>query len=379
MTEPGPSSYAFLSSLFSLSAKTMMRLSNYVAGIFCVVFVFVFALLHDSSHFDLASRLPVSRRFGPISSSARVSVNCSHRQYVPSAWETQWVTEADDTAANDSICPTMQASADLSNQWLAGVEACKQDSATCWPVLPDRVFSKFVKECTHAGASGHGGGRVTVVEEHIEPLVGHMRHPLALQACVPPGKQAVDIQDRSYLLLLGDDHAAVRARHPGRAILVDAGTNTYESSLGYLIPAYAAAGIHFDAIYAWEATPADALQYWASVPDDVKPRLHFYNAPVTPQPGSTMNPVAWIRDMYRPGDYIVFKLDVDNDAVEGELIQQVLDMEGAEGMIAEMFFEKHYDAAELRPHFGSPRTKYPAALRLMHELRVKGVRVHYWP
>jgi hypothetical protein len=181
------------------------------------------------------------------------------------------------------------------------------------------------------------------------------------------------IQDRSYLMLGGDDPGAVRARHPGRAILVDAGTNKYATSLGYLIPAYAAAGIHFDAIYAWESTPASALEYWASVPDDVKPRLHFYNAPVTPAPGSAMNPVEWIQKMYRPGDYIVFKLDIDNDAVEGQLIQQVLDLEGVEGMVAEMFFEKHYSAADMKPYFGSPKT------RLMQELRVKGVRVHYWP
>ena len=67
-----------------------------------------------------------------------------------------------------------------------------------------------------------------------------------------------------------------------------------------------------DAVYAWEYTPANATQYWDSVPADVKPRLHFYNAPVTPEPGSDMNPVDWIRDLYQPGDYIVFKLDIDN-------------------------------------------------------------------
>ncbi len=303
---------------------------------------------------------------------------CTLVKYVPSAWERIWLADADDLAAREAMCATMQSSGDLSNQWLAGVAACGQDSATCWSALPDYVFSRFVKECKPAGAGGHGG-RGMVVEEFIEPLVGHMRHPLALPACVPPSGRAVNVQDRNYLMLLGDDHAAVRARHPGRAILIDAGTNKYASSLGYFVPTYAAAGIHFDAIYAWEATPANASQYWASVPADVMPRLHFYNAPVTPQPGSAMNPVDWIRDMYQPGDYIVFKLDIDNDAVESELIRQVLDLEGAEDIIAEMFFEKHYSAADMKPHFGLPKTQYPAALRLMHELRVKGVRVHYWP
>ena len=307
---------------------------------------------------------------------------CNLIEYVPSSWERKWLEDADGLAAREAICASMQASADLSKQWLTGVAACKLESATCWSALSEHVFSKFVKECSPAGSArglqAGGGGHGVVVEEYIEPLVGHMRHPFGLSACVPPGEHAVDVQDRTYLMLLGDDHAAVRARHPGRAILIDAGTNKYETSLGYLVPAYEAAGIHFDAIYAWEATRHNA-SYWDAVPADVKPRLHFYNAPVTPEPGSAMNPVDWIRDLYQPGDYIVFKLDIDNDAVEGELVQQVMAMENAGGIIAEMFFEKHFMAADMMQYFGSPQTQYPAALRLMHELRAKGVRVHYWP
>ena len=308
---------------------------------------------------------------------------CTPIEYVPSAWEKTWLADSDDLADRDAMCATMQASSGLSKQWLAGVAACKQDTAICGSALSERVFSKFVKECKPAGSAAglrSGGlGRGVVVEEYIEPLVGHMRHPFGLPACTPPGVASVDVQNRAYLMLLGDDAAAIRARYPGRAILFDAGTNKYTTSLGYLIPAYAEFGIHFDAVYAWEYTPANATQYWDSVPADVKPRLHFYNAPVTPEPGSAMNPVDWIRDLYQPGDYIVFKLDIDNDAVEGELVQQVLAMENAGGIIAEMFFEKHYTAADMKKHFGTPKTKYPAALRLMHELRAKGVRVHYWP
>jgi len=146
---------------------------------------------------------------------------------------------------------------------------------------------------------------------------------------------------------------AVTGMHPGRAILVDAGTNKFASSLGYLLPAYAAKGIQFDAIYAWESQPANPAEYWNSVPDGVKPRLHFYNAPVTPQANSSMNPVDWMKNMYRPGDYFVFKLDIDNDEVEGALVKQILDLGDASDMIAEMFFEKHYTAPEMKPHWKS--------------------------
>lgn len=306
-------------------------------------------------------------------SAAPKSEVCTLRAYTPSAWEDEWVGRLDAIYGQDAICPVMHQFSALSDDWLAGVAACKQAPA-CGSVLSTRVFSTFVKECAVGGRS-----KAVTVVEYIEPLVGHMRHPHALPACAKPGSRPVNIQDRSYLLLLGDASSAIRARRPGRAILVDAGTNTYGSSLGYLVPAYAAAGIHFDAIYAWERKPLNGSEYWATVPDDVKPRLHFYNAAVTPAAGSAMNPVDWIKNMHRPGDFIVFKLDIDNDDVESALIQQVMDLDGAGDMIAEMFFEKHYTATDMMPHFKKTHTEYPAAVRLMQALRVKGVRAHYWP
>lgn len=353
----------------------MTRIGNIAWPIFIVLAV---AWIRLFSYHDFPSAFQRPTRQGIASVSTPTPADCSRKQYVSSTWEVEWITNADSLYARDAICPTMQASGDLADQWLASVTACKDANTTCWLTLPERVFSKFVKECRQAGTTMYHG-RGIVVEEYIEPLVGHMRHPHALKACKPSSRRGAHVTDKNYLMLLGDDHAAVRARHPGRALLFDAGANMYATSLGYLIPTYAKAGIHFDAIYAWETTPANASQYWDSVPDDVRSRLHFYNAPVTPQPGSAMNPVDWIRDMYRPGDYIVFKLDIDNDAVESQLIQQVLDWDGAEDAIAEMFFEKHYSAADMKIYFGSPPTQYPAALRLMHKLRTKGVRAHYWP
>ena len=96
-----------------------------------------------------------------------------------SAWEGEWLTNADDLAAKEAMCPTMRASADLAALWLADVAACKQDAAACWPALPDRVFSKFVKECwSTVGPSGLriGGGRGMLVEERIERPFDHMPH-----------------------------------------------------------------------------------------------------------------------------------------------------------------------------------------------------------
>ena len=307
---------------------------------------------------------------------------CKLVEYVPSRWEQEWVDGADAIAAQESQCKVMRDAGDLSAQWLAGVAACQQDGGCAPDQVPLTVFSRLVRSCSPAAGAAEeaemAAAPVVVVEDAIEPLVGHMRHPHAIPGCEPHGVIRANVEDRTYIMLLGDKPAAVRARYPGRAILVDAGTNKYRTSLGWLVPSYAAAGVHFDAIYAWEATKHNA-SYWDAVPADVQPRLHFYNAPVTPEPGSAMNPVDWIRDMHRPGDFIVFKLDIDRDDIESAFIKQILDWPAAGEVIAEMFFEKHYASADMKRHFGTPATDYPGALRLMQSLRAHGVRAHFWP
>ena len=50
------------------------------------------------------------------------------------------------------------------------------------------------------------------------------------------------------------------------------------------------------------------------------------------------------------------------------------------GMIAEMYFEQHFDVAEMRSSFGSGLTTTLADVqRLFHDFRSKGLRLHYWP
>ena len=47
-------------------------------------------------------------------------------------------------------------------------------------------------------------------------------------------------------------------------------------------------------------------------------------------------------------------------------------------MIAEMFFEKHYNSKESDRFFGHPETTYPDAVKQLADLRASGLRIHYW-
>jgi hypothetical protein len=286
-------------------------------------------------------------------------------KYVPSEWEVDWMARVDSIT---QPCAELLAQQDRVAVWLAGATT---------PSSPDAsnatVFSYFEKTCVSES------GKRTIIKEPIEPLVGHLRHPHTPKPCTPPGQPAIDVQSRAYITLLDNSEDRLFDLYPGRKILIDAGTSTYDSSLHWFVQVYGERGIHFDTIYAWEARPMDATRYWAAVPDDIKPVLHFFNAPITTDPASRMNPITLIKDIAEPGDFVAFKLDIDNDDVESAIMAQLAADDCAIARIAEMFFEKHYASPDMAEYFGMPPVTLAQATRNFAVLRGKGLRLHYWP
>ena len=322
------------------------------------------ALLHERG---LGAQLgtPLGR------SSANAWVQVRRQTYSSSPWELEWVATIDDLHARSAACDAMARAPAKVEAWLSGVKASA--SATTPPDLDAAVFSHFDVQGID------GAGRPTVLRAPIEPLAGHMRHPLGLKECVPPGRNVTHVEDRSYLMLVGMGREDAARTYPGRHILVDAGTSTFNTSLAWLLTAYREHGIEFDEIHAWEARPLNASEYWASVPDDVATKLHYYNAPVTTSPASHMNPLRVIRDVARPGDFVAFKLDIDADALESQLMHQIMSDVALRSMISEMFVERHYASKQMAEYFGKQITTHPEALKDMVQMRATGLRVHYWP
>lgn len=58
-------------------------------------------------------------------------------------------------------------------------------------------------------------------------------------------------------------------------------------------------------IWAWEYVKQDPVAYWGEVPSDVKPRLHFYNTGITADTSSPDHPIAFIKKVVQPGDFLV--------------------------------------------------------------------------
>ena len=60
------------------------------------------------------------------------------------------------------------------------------------------------------------------------------------------------------------------------------------------------------------------------MPDHVKEVLAYNNVPADPTPGATENPLQQLIDLATPDDFVVMKIDIDNNPVEEAFIQQIL-------------------------------------------------------
>ena len=64
----------------------------------------------------------------------------------------------------------------------------------------------------------------------------------------------------------------------------------------------------------WEVRP-HAATFMQTVPADLKDRVHFFHRPISSEANHTDNPVRFVKQLYTPGDFVVFKLDVDHQAL----------------------------------------------------------------
>lgn len=75
----------------------------------------------------------------------------------------------------------------------------------------------------------------------------------------------------------------------------------------------------------------------------------------------------------------MFKLDIDNSALELSIMRQLLDQPKLLEGIAEMMFEMHYDHQDMRHWFQRPPQAWKDVLDLFLTARKAGLRLHYWP
>ncbi len=129
----------------------------------------------------------------------------------------------------------------------------------------------------------------------------------------------------------------------------------------------------------WEVKQHAAADYWRQWPAEDRYKMHFYNTPFDTDQTSPDYPLNILKRIYKPGDFVVIKLDVDTEALELAFMKAIQEWELGPS-IAEIFWEQHFNVPEMERHFHyKMAANWTDGLALFREFRMKGLRLHYWP
>ena len=233
--------------------------------------------------------------------------------------------------------------------------------------------------------------------EYIEPLVSHLRHPLAgcvnASHFVEPWSHETDrllVFARSYLLWLPKPFSSKESEY----YYFDAGASSWTSgaggaSLSVLISQFGKNNIHFDHVEAWEGTNPEAT-FYKDVPNEYRERVQYHQAWVSSNPNSTDPAKPFIPNVIanitKTDDYVFFKLDIDSLGIETGVVDFYLSNEGIDHVqhVDEFAWEHHVRGNYIMARRGwcpgaCDRSK---SLKQSYEyflsLRKKGIRAHSW-
>lgn len=323
---------------------------------------------------DSASAAAFAAAVSPIISSPTPAICTSPPcfvRYEPSEYEASWALNAASWAPIACAKLEEPKERELSSTWL--------DLGTS--LLRDPTLGVKGGALSLPGASllsrlvfADETGAETAVAVH--PLAGILRDPRGV--CPGPYR---DIQSKDFLIL---DPAGLALTRGRRAILLDAGATRWSDTdmegLRWLVSTFGARGVVFDEILAWEARPQSAFDFFEGMPPSVVARTHFYNMPINAVPGGARNPLTLLKSIATPADFVVFKLDIDTEDLEEELLVQLLGDAEATGLVDMLFFEHHTSLPAMAPWWGTiDRASHKDSMQLFAALRARGILAQSWP
>ena len=208
--------------------------------------------------------------------------------------------------------------------------------------------------------------------EYIEPLVSHLRHPLARCSFGD-----TFLTDRSYVL----------PGNPGRSktFLFDAGASHWSQgaggpSLSYFASVWKRYGFNWAHIEGWEGGTT-MTKFYATVPQEWRSRTHFHQKWISTSPNKQPFVPDIIRSVASKEDYVVFKLDIDSKSVETSIVEYMLSHPDAISYIDEFVWEHHVNNYLMTANWGNTQDMSKTiadSYQYFIKLRKQGIRAHSW-
>jgi len=304
------------------------------------------------------------------------------QRYIPSELEQKWWKVAEEVGANPCLAMRTTFAKDfakykaaiadgqMAKDELLPEDTCQCESGSAPQRLDPTVFSRYEyeNECTSE-----------VAVSYIEPLAGVLRHP---GLCEDFG---ATVLRKDWLVV--DQWTLHKDWHPeARFFYFDAGASTWSDGLGGASQAwfdnvYFNKCAPFQGYWLWEVQDENPTQVFAEVPARAKPNYHWYNIPASDNKESADSPLYHIRSVARPDDYVVLKVDIDNNAVEEGLVSGLLHDPELLSLIDEFYWEHHINMPPMAKIWGNQisRTRNQKdSIEMFRSLREAGVRAHSW-
>lgn len=257
------------------------------------------------------------------------------------------------------------------------------------PVLPDKnmnnIYSYLLFRNDDTGE---------LVEDYIEPLVSHLRHPLA--GCVGE-KPTISLWTNVYDVLMGQRGYILPPQHLSSHKksfkYFDAGASSWDKGAGgpsikFFVKFFQRYGIVFDKIFAFEGN-VNPSAFYKSIPNNWKDRIEYQQIYVSSskEEDSEKSPFlpAVISRSTCTEDYVMFKLDIDSPRVEEGSIDYILENANTTP-IDELFWEHHVKGNYIlaRSHWKRSLRSTTRDMTLKQsydyflKLRQLGIRAHSW-
>ncbi|KAI2499823.1 hypothetical protein MHU86_14640 [Fragilaria crotonensis] len=237
------------------------------------------------------------------------------------------------------------------------------------------VFAKFVFLDETTGE---------VYEEYIEPLVSHLRFPLA--QCVKNNNIKDQIRAEQLAWFSGYVMPPPSLSRFPRKFYIDVGGDRWQR-LHYVARTWERQdGGAWDSIYSFANHVQDST-FFKKMPDSVRDKLERQDAVVTMEPtdkdGEQFLP-DFIQKETKDDDYVLLKLDKGNPATKEGIVQYILDHVGevhVDELIWQHNLEHNYlmkalfDTVEPQPLSDQSLSE---AYAVFAQLRQKGIRAHAW-
>ena len=379
----------------------------------CAALLVVATLLAYTQHYSgwRVRDAELDRRFAqavapPAAASQRET---SRALYVPSPLEQEWSASARERAGR--LCEAIEAEAPQWQRWFdaaaRAVPPAGDAGGAPHPAPSDAgVDARIWSTLTSAGG----------LTARLEPLAGFLRDPRTscrgVSSLLPAIPYASE-DAKGHIFLDAPFYAEVarglraaqaqqqqKQHRPPRALLFDVGSTrwfatgegaeTGHRGIHWFVDTYARLGLPFDDIYAWEARPTPAAEYFEGMPLAVVARTHYLNLPVRAASGAHAGDgslpddlIALIKAAVQPGDFVVVKLDIDTEELEERIVLDILADDDLSALIDDFYFEHHVENAVMGRLGWGPAGSHirdvADSIHLFQALRRRGIRAHSWP